>query len=67
MPSITLNGETRTLAPGATVGTLLASLDLAGKRVAVERNGAIVPRARHADTPLAAGDRVEIVVAVGGG
>jgi sulfur carrier protein len=35
--------------------------------VAVERNGAIVPRSRHADTLLAAGDRIEIVVAVGGG
>ncbi|HNQ75256.1 MAG TPA: sulfur carrier protein ThiS, partial [Pseudothauera hydrothermalis] len=38
-----------------------------GKRLAVERNGEIVPRARHAETVLADGDRLEIVVAVGGG
>jgi sulfur carrier protein len=49
------------------VSDLLASLDTVGKRVAVERNGEIVPRSRHAATALAAGDRVEIVVAVGGG
>ncbi|MEI2740165.1 MAG: sulfur carrier protein ThiS [Chitinophagaceae bacterium] len=39
----------------------------AGKRIAVERNGEIVPRGRHAETVLADGDRIEIVVAVGGG
>jgi sulfur carrier protein len=65
--SITLNGEPRTVATGATIGSLLEALDLAGKRVAVERNGSIVPRARHGDTLLADGDRIEIVVAVGGG
>ncbi|OYW32397.1 MAG: thiamine biosynthesis protein ThiS [Methyloversatilis sp. 12-65-5] len=63
MSSITLNGETRALAADTTVDALLAALDLAGKRVAVERNG----RAQHADTRLADGDRIEIVVAVGGG
>ena len=52
---------------GACVAQLLEVLALAGKRVAVERNGEIVPRSRHADTALAAGDRLEIVVAVGGG
>ncbi|MCQ9375880.1 MULTISPECIES: sulfur carrier protein ThiS [unclassified Methyloversatilis] len=67
MSSITLNGETRALAPDTTIGALLAALELAGKRVAVERNGCIVPRALHADTRLVDGDRVEIVVAVGGG
>lgn len=65
--SITLNGEPRTVAAGSTIGALLDALDLAGKRVAVERNGSIVPRARHGDTRLADGDRIEIVVAVGGG
>jgi sulfur carrier protein len=40
---------------------------LAGKKVAVERNGEIVPRAAHGATLLADGDRLEIVVAVGGG
>jgi sulfur carrier protein len=50
--SITLNGEPRTVAAGSTVGALLDALDLAGKRVAVERNGSIVPRARHATRSL---------------
>ena len=40
---------------------------LEGKRIAVERNGDIVPRSLHAQTPIAPGDRVEVVVAVGGG
>ena len=40
---------------------------LQDKRVAVERNGEIVPKGRHAETRLDAGDRIEIVAAVGGG
>ncbi len=67
MIQLTVNGETRRLAPGASVAQLLDELALAGKRVAVERNGEIVPRSRHAATALAHGDRLEIVVAVGGG
>ena len=38
-----------------------------GRRVAVERNGEIVPKSRHAEARLAEGDRLEVVVAVGGG
>jgi len=64
---VTVNGEARRLAPAASVAELLQALGHGGRRVAVERNGAIVPRSRHADTLLAAGDRIEIVVAVGGG
>ena len=45
---------------------LVRELGLEGKRIAVERNGAIVPKSRYADTPLAEGDRLEIVGAVGG-
>ena len=67
MLEIHVNGKTRTAAPGDTVATLIDQLGLAGKRVAVERNGAIVPRSQHAGTPLAAGDALEIVAAVGGG
>ena len=52
---------------GVTVQTLLESKGLMGKRLAVERNGEIVPRAHHAQTILSAGDTLEIVVAVGGG
>jgi sulfur carrier protein len=65
--SIRVNGESRALPAGSTVEMLLVHLGTAGKRVAVERNGQIVPKSRHAATPLADGDRLEIVVAVGGG
>ncbi|MEO8188162.1 MAG: sulfur carrier protein ThiS, partial [Burkholderiaceae bacterium] len=41
--------------------------DTAGKRVAVERNGEIVPKSQHDSTKLTSGDRLEIVIAVGGG
>ncbi|WP_374339303.1 sulfur carrier protein ThiS [Methyloversatilis sp.] len=64
---IVLNGEPRPLRGVSTVADLLSDLALAGKRIAVERNGEIVPRAAHAATVLNAGDRLEIVVAVGGG
>lgn len=65
--AIVVNGETRRVAAGATVADLLAQMGAAGKRVAVERNGAIVPRSAHRETKLAAGDRLEVVIAVGGG
>jgi len=64
---ILVNGETRRLAAPATVSALLEQMQLTGKRLAVERNGEIVPKSRHAETPLCSGDRLEIVVAVGGG
>ena len=64
---ITLNGESRSLPDAMTVAGLLAHLGLGDKRVAVERNGVIVPRSRHAETALAADDRIEIVHAIGGG
>ncbi len=67
MPEIILNGAPLVLPSALTVATLLEQQGLAGKRVAVERNGEIVPKSRHAETRLAAGDRLEIVVAVGGG
>jgi sulfur carrier protein len=64
---IVLNGKPHPLARPMNVSELVASLGLAGKRVAVERNAEIVPRSQHASTSLGEGDRVEIVVAVGGG
>lgn len=67
MIEITVNGERRRLPAPASVASLLEALELAGKRIAVERNGEIVPRSRHVEQPLADGDRLEIVVAVGGG
>lgn len=67
MIQLSINGEPRRLAASASVSELLVALELAGKRVAVERNGEIVPRSRYEQTALADGDRLEIVVAVGGG
>jgi sulfur carrier protein len=64
---IILNGAPQILDAALTVAALLERQGLAGKRVAVERNGEIVPKSRHASTQLEAGDRLEIVVAVGGG
>jgi sulfur carrier protein len=64
---IQLNGQPRTVEAGATVADLVAELGYVGKRIAVERNAEIVPKSRHAETPLTDGDRIEIVVAVGGG
>ncbi|AJE23241.1 sulfur carrier protein ThiS [Azotobacter chroococcum] len=64
---IHLNGEPYDLADGQTIADLLARLDLAGRRVAVELNLDIVPRSLHAATALREGDRVEVVHAIGGG
>lgn len=67
MLEIHVNGVPRRLATPLTVAALLEREGLAGKRVAVERNGEIVPKSQHAETPVETGDRIEIVVAVGGG
>jgi len=64
---ITLNGAQRELPAPLTFTQLLDELELAGRRLAVERNGAIVPRSAYADSRLADGDRIEVVIAVGGG
>ncbi|WP_368642767.1 sulfur carrier protein ThiS [Castellaniella ginsengisoli] len=64
---IQLNGTATTLENVRTVHDLVIHLGYEGKRIAVERNGDIVPRSQHAQAPLAEGDRIEIVVAVGGG
>jgi len=63
----TVNGEAIALSAAISVADLLAGRGLAGKRVAVERNGEIVPRSEHANIKLKHGDRIEIVIAVGGG
>jgi sulfur carrier protein len=64
---LTVNGDPVDVPPGTTVADLLATMDTAGRRIAVERNGEIVPRSLHAATVLDPGDRLEIVIAVGGG
>ena len=67
MIEVNVNGATQRFESDTNLSVLLERLQLAGKRVAVERNGEIVPRSRFAQTALAEGDRLEIVVAVGGG
>ncbi len=64
---IQLNGEMRQTPADTSITTLLASEGLAERRVAVEVNGTIVPRARHPHHRLRDGDQVEIVHALGGG
>lgn len=64
---IQVNGNERELEDGATVLALIESLELTSDRVAIEVNRELVTRARHAETSLTDGDRVEIVTLVGGG
>lgn len=64
---IQLNGETCSILDEATLAGLLEREGLAQRRVAVEVNGEIVPRGRHAAQVLRPGDIVEIVYALGGG
>jgi sulfur carrier protein len=67
MTRILLNGEPRELEPDSSVAQLVEQLGLAGQRVAVEVNEAIVPRSEHGTRLLREGDRVELVRAIGGG
>ena len=67
MIAITINGERRQFDVPLNCAELILKLELAGKRVALERNGEIVPRSRYAEERIVEGDQLEIVVAVGGG
>jgi sulfur carrier protein len=64
---IIVNDTERSLPDGSTVAQLIEQMSLTGRRIAVERNGEIVPKSLHPQVALADGDRLEIVVAVGGG
>jgi sulfur carrier protein len=64
---VSLNGAPREFAAPLTFEQLLHELSLGGRRLAVERNGEIVPRSTFAAAHLADGDRIEVVMAVGGG
>ena len=66
MPRIQVNGEARAVS-AATVLALVTELGLDPRKVAVERNLAIVPRSLYGDTRLTEGDRIELVQFVGGG
>ncbi|WP_395650207.1 sulfur carrier protein ThiS [Brevundimonas sp.] len=63
---VQVNGDTLDVAAG-TILALVEELSLDPRKVAVERNLEIVPRSLHATTPLVEGDRIELVVFVGGG
>ena len=68
MIHLTINGNSRQFdVVTLTVAELVQTLGLTGKRLAIERNGDIVPRGLFADTNLNDGDKLEIVGAVGGG
>ena len=67
MIQVTVNGAAHRFEDTVDIACLIERLELAGRKIAVERNGEIVPRSAHRATLLANGDRVEIVVAVGGG
>jgi sulfur carrier protein len=64
---IVVNGKLISVFAGATVHDFLAGKRMTDAMAIVERNGEIVPRAEYGDTPLQAGDRLEVVHAVGGG
>ena len=67
MIQVTVNGAVHRFDRPLAVQELIARLQLAGKKVAVERNGEIVPKSAHSATQILDGDALEIVVAVGGG
>ena len=67
MISVSINGEVRHFDIPVSVAELLEQMQLGGKRIALERNGEIVPRGQFTQQMLTDGDRLEIVVAVGGG
>lgn len=65
--TIRLNGVAQSVPASCLVADLMEALGFAGKRIAVEVNGQIVPKSHYGQVRLAADDRVEVVVAVGGG
>ena len=67
MITVHLNGAARQLAEDCDIARLIEDLGYAGKRIAIECNGEIVPRSLYAGRILHEGDRLEIVGAVGGG
>lgn len=64
---VSVNGIEHRFDTAINVSQLLQRLDLATRRLAIERNGELVPRSAFDATMLASGDRLEVVMAVGGG
>ncbi len=67
MISVSINGSLSTFAQPLSIAELLEQMQLSNKRIALERNGEIVPRGQFNQQMLADGDKLEVVVAVGGG
>ena len=67
MITVSINGEPRQFPQALSIAALIEEMGLTGKRIALERNGEIAPRSSFATQQLADGDKLEIVVAVGGG
>ena len=67
MEALVINGTQTDLGDAKTIADIVMRMKLADKKIAVEKNGEIVPRSRYGVTPVAVGDRLEIVGAVGGG
>ncbi|MDD4928929.1 MAG: sulfur carrier protein ThiS [Gallionella sp.] len=67
MITVYINGAPRQQADSCSIAQLVDELAYTGRRIAIERNGDIVPRSVYPATILTDGDKLEIVVAVGGG
>ncbi len=67
MIRVTVNGATHRFEQPLDVISILERLEMKGKKIAVERNGEIIPKSQHPSTLIQDGDQLEIVVAVGGG
>ncbi len=67
MITVFVNGAARQLNDNCNIAALIEELGYTGRRIALEKNGDIVPRSRYAEHALNDGDKLEIVVAVGGG
>ncbi|MFA6202204.1 MAG: sulfur carrier protein ThiS [Gallionella sp.] len=67
MITVFVNGAERQLNDNCSIAELIEALGYTGRRIALEKNGDIVPRSRYADSTLNESDKLEIVVAVGGG
>ncbi|MDR9455524.1 MAG: sulfur carrier protein ThiS [Spiribacter sp.] len=65
--TLIVNGQVHSVPAAATVKALLDELGMADQRLAVEVNEAVIPRSEYATTPLQAGDRIEVIRAIGGG
>ncbi|MEI7457674.1 MAG: sulfur carrier protein ThiS [Nitrosomonadales bacterium] len=67
MITVFVNGAERQLNDNCSIAALIEALGYTGRRIALEKNGDIVPRSQYTDCTLNEGDKLEIVVAVGGG